>query len=534
MTHNILLRGGDLVDGTGAKSAFRADVLVAGERIAAIGLDIDVAESTEIIDVTGRVVCPGFIDLHSHADFTLIAFPGADSAIRQGITTVAVGNCGGGVAPSSKQFDVREVAFAFNSEWGIDIDWSGFGEYTTHLDGAAINVAPLVAHGAIRSAAMGLEARPATPAELASMETMLRAALDDGAFGMSTGLQYLPGSWASAAEIRSLVEIVGRSGRTYATHMRNRADSFMSSTREALDAAQRTDARLQVSHFAPRPYAPPAQVEGAFTLIDEAVAAGQPVGVDTFPEVWGPALLVDLFPADVMTGTVSAVLQRLSDESTRAHIDSYFDEGSAFLARVAGYEQIYLTGIGVASDRIGRSLTELAATAGKTVGQASCDILLEAAHHYRAVGVRHIYATEDDLRRTLQLPYCSIESDGIVTSGEGADCPLTWNASSYGYTARVLEHYVGNERFFKLEEAIHKMTQLPAEALGLESRGVLAVGNHADIVVFDPESISDRTTPDDMARHPVGIEHVLVNGHLAIGRSLESGPPVRAGRLLQP
>lgn len=534
MTHSILLRGGHLVDGTGTTPGARADVLVQGELIAAIDQHIDVGESTEIIDATGRVVCPGFIDIHSHADFTLIAFPGADSAIRQGITTVAVGNCGAGVAPTSKQFDVRDVAFAFISEWGIDIDWSGFGDYTTNLDGAAINVAPLVAHGAIRNAVMGLEARPATPAELERMEDMLRAALDDGAFGMSTGLQYLPGSWASAAEIRALVEIVGRSGRTYATHMRNRADSFISSTKEALDAADRTDARLQLSHFAPRPYAPPAQTDGAFTLIDRAVAAGRPVGIDTFPEVWGPALLVDLFPAEVMTGTVSEVLQRLSDESTRTHIDAYFDEGSAFLARVAGYEQIYLTGIGVAADRIGQSLTDLAATAGKTIGQTSCDMLLEADHQYRSVGIRHIYATEDDLRRTLQLPYCSIESDGIITSGEGVDCPLSWNASSYGYTARVLEHYVDHERFFTLEEAIHKMTQLPALALGLGSRGVLAVGNNADIVVFDPETITDRTTPDDMARHPKGIDHVLVNGHIAIGRSVGNGHPVRAGRLLQP
>lgn len=530
MSQKTLISGGTVIDGTGT-GAVVADVLLEGDTIASIGNHLTSDHNTRVIDASGQTVCPGFIDLHSHADFTLVAFPGADSAIRQGITTVAVGNCGGGVAPATERWDVRKVAFAYSSDWGAEIAWSGFGDYTSYLDGAAVNVAPLVAHGALRNATMGLEPRPATPQELAHMEHLLTEALDEGAVGMSSGLQYLPGSWASHEEIRSLVEKVGARGRVYATHMRNRADSFADSTREALQAAQDTGARLQLSHFAPRPYAPRAQVEAAFEMVANAVAAGAPVGIDTFPEVWGPALLVDLFPAEIMTGTSNEVLARLAEPSTRTAVDRFFEAGAAFLVRVAGYEEIYLSGLPEPAGRVGQSLSELADAAGTSIGQLSCDLLLEAGDLYRTVGIRHIYASEADLRRTLKLPYCSVESDGIVTPGEGSACPLSWNASSYGYTARVLEHYVREQGFLTIEDAIHKMTQLPAHALGLRSRGTVAAGKHADIVIFDSATITDATTPDDMARHPRGIETVIVNGRIAVSKGDPSG---LHGRLLGP
>jgi len=528
---SLLIRGGTVVDGSGS-AAYRADVLVEEDTISAVSPDLAVGSDTRVIQAAGKIVCPGFIDLHSHADFTLLAFPGADSALRQGITTVAVGNCGGGVAPASDRWDVREVAFAFSSEWGVPLDWSTFGEYTRRLDGAAINVAPLVAHGAIRSAAMGLAQRAASPAEVEVMEDLLRSSLAEGAFGMSTGLQYLPGSWASRDEIRSLVSIVGETGRTYATHMRNRADQFADATIEAITTAEHTGAHLQLSHFAPRPYAPPEQVDAAFAAVAEAVAGGQAIGIDTFPEIWGPALLVDLFPAEVMKGSLEEVLDRLGEESVLTSIDKHFESKVSFLARIAGYGEIYLSGMPKPDDRIGLSLGELADRTRRSVGRLSSALLREAAELYRTVGIRHIYATESDLRRTLELPYCSVESDGIVTTGEGSECSLSWNASTYGYTARVLEHYVRGEGFLTLEDAIRKMTALPAQALKLRSRGTLQPGNYADVVVLDLDTIEDRTTPDDMARYPAGIELVLVNGKVAYQGPGDTG--FRHGRLLAP
>jgi N-acyl-D-aspartate/D-glutamate deacylase len=530
MTRNTLLRGGTVVDGTGSP-AFDADVLIRNDRVAAVGRDLP-DDDVRVIDVNGRVVCPGFIDLHSHADSTLLAFPEADSAIRQGITTVAVGNCGGGVAPTSPHDDVREIAFAHNSDWGIELDWSSFGGYTAHLDGCAINVAPLVAHGAIRNAAMGLAPRPATTREIDAMAEALRNALDDGAFGMSTGLQYAPGMWAEPDEISSLVSIVGGMGRMYATHMRNRADSFAASTQEAIEAAAGTGAHLQLSHFAPRPYAPRQQVAEAFEAVAEAESSGQSVGIDTFPEIWGPGLLIDLFPSEVLAGSAMDVLTRLSGKGARQAVDDYFEAQTSFLSRIAGYDEIYISGTPQSAELVGRSLTDIASHAGASVGSVSCDLLLAAGELFRAVGIRHIYATEPDLRMTLGLPYCSVESDGIVTSGEGPDCPLTWNASSYGYTARMLGHYVRNEQFFTIEEAVRKMTLLPASALGLRDRGEVTAGFYADLVVFDPETVLDLTSPDDVARHPAGIDLVIVNGEAAVSHG--SASATHHGRLLQP
>jgi N-acyl-D-amino-acid deacylase len=509
-----LISGGTIVDGTGHRR-FVGDLLIEGDQILEIRPDIAPPPDAEVLDASGKVVSPGFVDLHSHADYTLLAFPSADSAIRQGITTVSVGNCGGGVAPASTHHDVTRVAFAYNSAWGVELSWESFGEFSGRLDGAGVNVAPLVPHGAIRNAVMGLAPREATTSELATMRDLLVEALDAGAFGMSTGLEYLPGQWASVSEIRSLVSVVGEAGGMYATHIRNRSDSYAASTLEALDTSRDTGARVQLSHFAPRPNTPRSLVDHAFSLMDAAVEEGQPIGIDTFPERWGPALLVDLFPPELMEGSPNSVLARLTDPTIRRAVDSHFADQASFLARVAGYGEIYLSGMPEPTNRVGSSLSELAARAGTTVGLMSCDLLLEASALYRSVGIRHIYATESDLRMTLERPYCSIESDGIVTPGEGKECPLTWNASSYGYTARVLEYYVRDEGFFTLEEAVHRMAGLPARSLGLDRRGTLQVGNFADVVVFDPLTISDTTTPDDVAHHPAGIDAVIVNGALA-------------------
>lgn len=527
----ILLENARLIDGTGA-AAVPADILVVDGVVATIGRKLEAPVDCLIIDVADRVVTPGFIDLHSHADMTLIAFPSADSALRQGITTVATGNCGGGVAPLADRSAVNDVAFAYDPSWEIDIDWSGFGGYTSHLDGAGVNVAPLVPHGAVRNAAMGLAARASTAGELDSMCSILSEALDDGAFGLSTGLEYQPGQWATPGEISALVALVGARGRTYATHMRGRADEFETATREALDAAAETDAHLQLSHFAPRPHASPTARRGGFAAVIEAADAGRRVGVDTFPEIWGPALLIDLFPEWVFDGTVAEVLARLADSDLTSTYEKHFDETPGFLARASGYDRIHVTSTPFPASWSGRSLVEVAADLETSVAAAAQKVLVAAQDQYRSVAIRHIYATDDDLEATMRLPYCSIASDGIVTPGEGHSCPMHWNASSYGYVARTIEHHVLGNQLFSLEEAVRRMTALPASQLGINDRGVIKAGAAADLVVIDLENLHDRTTPDDMARHPTGVDYVIVNGGIAVADGVLS--PDRHGNRLRP
>lgn len=510
MTERLVIRGGLVVDGTGAPGR-QADLVVDGDTIVFVGTAPEVDGNAITIDATGAVVSPGFIDLHTHADYSILAFPSADSAIRQGITTIAVGNCGGGVAPISENHDIRPVAFAFLPEWGVENSWRSFPEYLEQLGGLGVNVAALVPHGALRNAVIGMTPRPASAVELGTMERMLAEAMEDGAVGMSTGLQYRPGCWAPADEIRSLVEIVGRHGGTYATHMRDRSENYVSAITEAVRATAGTGAHLQLSHAVARPNAPASEIEAALATMNDVDGR---FGVDTFPEPWGPGLLVDLFPTELMEGETEEVLARLADPTARAEMEAFVDAGASFLARVAGYDEIFLSWVPGRPDLNGVSLGELDA-----VGSFCCDVLVEAGVRMREVGIRHIYANDPEIDRILALPFCSVASDGIVTSGEDSDCSLLWSASTYGYTARLLEHYVRGRHFLTLEEAVQKLTKLPADALGLYDRGAIAPGKRADLVIFDPEGIRDRSTPVAMARHPAGIKTVVVNGCIAFDGS---------------
>jgi len=506
----ILVRGGTVVDGTGGP-ARRADVLLRDGRIAALGA-LDPPPGARVLDAEGLAVAPGFVDLHTHADFTLLAFPDAASAVRQGVTTVVVGNCGGGVAPCSPEHDFRRTAFAYSSGWGVEVTWTSVDEYLETLGGKGVNVAALVPHGSVRNAVMGLDARPPEAAELDRMRGLAREGLEAGAIGVSTGLEYQPGSRAATDELAAFCALAAERNGVHATHMRNRAERFAAATEEALEIARRTGVRTQLSHVAPRPYAPPAQTEAAFAAVERARAEGRAVYVDTFPETWGPGTLADLFPPEITQGRPAEVLARLQDPRARRAVEEHFAAGQNFLVRAGGYEQIFISSSPVRPELTGRSLAELAREAGASPGSWACDALLEAGSLLMSVGIRHVYATEPDLDRVLALPYCGLGSDGVVTDGEGAECLFPWNASTYGYAARTLEHYVRERGLLTLEEAVRRLAALPAEAMGLRDRGLLREGYAADVVVFDPARIHDRTTPEDVARHPEGVAHVLVNG----------------------
>ena len=507
MTSRTVIKGGLVIDGTGSPRR-PGDVVIEENMIVAVGLSGDEHSDATVIEAGGQVIAPGFIDLHTHADYSVLAFASADSALRQGITTIAVGNCGGGVAPIADQHDIRPVSFAYRAEWGVEPTWRSFPEYLEKLDGLGVNVAAMVPHGALRNAVMGVVQRPATPAELSEMVGMLDAAMQAGAVGISTGLQYRPGCWAPESEIRRLVEVVGSYEGIYASHIRDRSNNYSAAIAEAMTAATGTGAHLQLSHVAARPNAPRVEIDAAMSLMTHPTT--DRFGVDTFPEPWGPGLLVDLLPPELMEGDTTDVLARLSNPASRSEMEAYVDAKASFLAQVAGYSDIYLSWVPDRPDLLGFSLG-----AADTVGAFCCDILLEAGTKLREVGIRHIYADSPIIDSILALPFCTIASDGIVTSGEDEDCPLLWSASSYGFTARLLEHYVRERNSLSLEEAVEKLTSLPAAALGLGDRGVIAPGKKADLVLFDPDTIHDRSTPTLMARHPTGIHTVIVNGIVA-------------------
>jgi N-acyl-D-amino-acid deacylase len=273
-------------------------------------------------------------------------------------------------------------------------------------------------------------------------------------------------------------------------------------------------------------------IERAFEAIETANREGLRVGVDTFPEVWGPGLLMDLFPQEVMRHDLSEVLRLLRDPGARRVVAEHFARADSFLVRAAGYEHIYLSANPLHPQLAGRSLTDLAAAAGTALWEWSTDMLLAAGTRMSSVCIRHVYATEDHLRRVLRLPYCSLGSDGLVVSGEGSDSASPISASAYGYAARTLEHYAGRLGLLSLEGAIRRLTSLAADAAGLGERGRLQPGAAADVVVLDLERLHDRSSPEDPARHPVGIDWVFVSGQPVVSAGASTG--VRPGSALRP
>jgi N-acyl-D-aspartate/D-glutamate deacylase len=524
MQADLIIRNGTLIDGTGAE-AFNGDLAVSNGVIEIVG-DASEFGSETIWDATGKVVCPGFIDIHSHSDFTLLANRNAESGIRQGITTVVTGNCGHGPAPAHDCALAKGNTLGFNEGWGVDFSWHSFDEYlaTLFTPGVAINTAPLVPHGTVRLAIMGYADRPATKREIADMQALVDDAMSAGAAGFSTGLEYSPGQYATRDELIALSEPAAKRGGFYASHIRNRGDTFVEAVEEALGIARDAGLPAQLSHLAPRPYADP----GAFDQVLERIydardREGMRIGIDTFPDRWGPGPVVTLLPPWVYEGPHGDVLARLNAGDTADRCRPYVSSPDNYLLRLGGFECFYLTCSKAHPEMVGKSFADIAAHFGLDYTDTIMKLVLDDEEDFYNVMLRHIYADAADLDRLLAQPICSLESDGAVAAPYGVLENFVMNRSSYCYTVRFLGEYVTDRGLFTLEEGIRKMTSLPADSAGLGDRGRLRAGHAADIVVFDPGSMTDNSTDSNPRAHPDGIELVLVNGEVVLADGRHTG-----------
>ena len=517
---DLLIRGGTVIDGTGAP-AVRADVAVTNGRITDVGAFTG-RRAMRMIDARDKVVAPGFIDIHSHSDESMLINSAMESALHQGVTLVVCGNCGGSAAPlrglAAVEAD-REYA-----RLGITRTWSSFYEYTGAVEenGSAINLCSFVGHGTLRMCVMGADARPPTQAELAEMRALLGRAMDEGAIGLASGLIYPPSAYGTEDELASLCEVVSAHGGLYASHIRDEGAKLLEAVEENLEIGRRSKVRVQLSHHKASGRKNWGKVRESVERIEAARQAGVDVQADQYPYTASSTGLAVTIPNWVHEGGSAKLTERLRDPAVRLRIR---DEGTE---TGRAWDRIVIARARHRPEYSGRSVADLATAAGKDPLEWACDTLVE---HDGAVDIIHHSMSEDDVRYVMAQPWIAIGSDSRANAPYG---PLSFgkpHPRSYGTFPRVLGHYARDEKVITLEDAVRKMTTLSARHLRVQDRGEIRVGAWADLVVFDPGRVTDVATFDDPHRYPEGIEYVVVNGELAV--ELGETTALRAGRFLR-
>lgn len=523
------LRGARVVDGTG-RGAFTATVVIEGDTIVGVESRTDaVPDSVPAADVAGAVVCPGFIDVHSHADNApLLAGDGTDtSKIEQGVTTEVTGNCGFSLAPHLGEHEQALERLAGRLFPPMEWNWSSFASYLAVLDdaGYVTNQAPLVGHHALRIAAMGM--RDATPddAELRTMCGLLEASMTAGAFGLSSGLIYPPGVFSTPAELAALAAVLPTTG-VYATHMRGESVRLLDSLREAVEVAERSGRRVHVSHLKAAGRGQWGSMGAALAILDAARARGFDLGQDIYPYTAGSTMLTAALPPWCQEGGDAAVLQRLADPQMRArlHADMAVDDGSwENHVASAGWDGVVIASS--ASHRFdGRSLAAIAEGLGVVPTDALIEVLLTEQLQVSMI----VHAMDEaDLELALAHPCTVVGSDGLPPGTGGRPHPRT-----YGTFPRILARYVRERSVLDLETAIHRMTGLPAHRFHIPGRGIVSPGAVADLVVLDVGTVQDTATFAAPIARPAGVGTVIQAGVVTVNEGRWLG--TRHGQRLRP
>ncbi len=518
---DLLLSGGTLVDGTGAPRRL-ADVGIRGKRVVAVG-DLQRHEAQRRLDVSGLFVAPGFIDLHAHSEVTLLVDPRAASKVRQGITTEISGQCGLSAAPLLGE--AREEFRVWAARLGVEPNWNSLENFFEILEsqGLALNFGTLTGHGNLRNAAMGSAAKAPTPAELDAMAAMLGQSLEQGALGLSSGLFYTPGSYAGVEEMAALAKVVAAHGGLYATHIRNEGRNLETAMQEAMAVAQSCGVPVQISHLKLACRDHWGQAERVLAYLDTARAEGLDLGWDQYPYTAAATTLAAAVPPQFHAGGTTALLQRLQDPQERAQITHAIrtdvDGDWENLTADSGWDRIVLSFHPTRPDLAGWTIADIAAAGEADPLETALDLILDTEAQAQIVD---FCMDERDVATILSHPSTIIVTDAeaLATDGplsEGAPHPRT-----YGTYPRVLARYVREQALLTWEDAIHKMTGLPAARLGLRDRGSVREGAFADLVIFDPDTIADTATYARPHQYPEGIDHVLVNGRFVVSDGMQT------------
>ena len=524
-----LIRNGVLIDGAGAPRT-GGDLVLDGETIAAAGSVENGAGFDRVIDAAGLVVAPGFIDTHSHSDLELLVNPYIEAKVRQGVTTELLGQDGISMAPLPRRYIApwrKNLAGLEGESDTLSWEYETTEAYLRALEGKGVglNESYLIPHGNVRMEAMGLDNRLPTADELGRMLEIAWREMEAGAFGLSTGLIYMPCGYAGTEELIALCKVVAEFDGVFAVHQRSEADAILNSMREVIRIGRASGVRTHFSHFKICGRKNWPLIDKALALLDSARQQGIRISFDQYPYVAGSTMLSVILPPWAHDGGTEKLLQRLRCRQDRRLMARDIEAGlpgwDNFID-FAGFQGIYITSVRTEANRalIGKSLLELGALRGVEPLQAAFDLLLEEEN---AVGMVDFYGLEEHVTRFLCRPEQNVCTDGLLG---GRPHPRV-----FGSFPRVLGKYVREERALTLEAAIHKMTGKPAQVFGFARRGLLRPGYFADVVVFNPDTIADRGTFADPAQFPAGIEHVWINGRQVV----ESGVyrPACAGQVLR-
>jgi N-acyl-D-amino-acid deacylase len=528
-TFDLIIRGGDVIDGSGAPARV-ADVGVRAGRIEAVG-DLRSAAAAEECDARGRIVAPGFVDVHTHSDLACFLDSGSEAvrlaSVRQGVTTEIVGNCGWTPFPAvpERRQQIRDhVASVFGPAART---FDSLAEYREELSAQSlpVNLAPLVGHGTIRAAVLGLlQVRADAPAA-AQMRRLLEQALDEGAFGLSSGLVYPPGVYSDPDELVDLGGIVAARGRVYTTHMRNEMDRGIEAVDEAIGVAQHTGVRTQLSHLKVAGKEQWGTVDRILARISRARAGGLDVVGDAYPYTAASTLLRALLPPWVNAGGVEHMLERLADRAIRDRIAREYETGipgwQNFVA-ASGWDGIVIASAAGRPDLEGRSLSDLARESGLTPAELASRLIIECRGEI--VVILHMMAGVDV--ETL------LDDSGVLIGSDAIPLPGAAHPRNAGTFARVLAREVRARGRADLPGLVHRMAAVPAERFGLRQRGRLEAGWVADVVVLDAERVRDRADYTASLLTPEGVGDVIVSGVAVIRGGDATG--ARPGRVLEP
>jgi N-acyl-D-amino-acid deacylase len=530
---DLVVRGGIVYDGTGRPPDI-GDVAIRGDRITTVG-DVGRLAAPHVIDADGLAVAPGFINMMSWSNESLIEDGASQSEIRQGVTLEVMGE-GWSMGPLTDEMKAEvERRGAGNPLVEYSVEWTTLGEYLGWLErrGVSPNVASFVGASTVRIHAMGYKARPATEEELGRMRELVREAMAEGALGVASALIYPPATFSTTEELVALAGVAAEFGGMYASHIRSEGAALIEAVEELLEIARLANVRAEIYHLKASGRTNWPKMDGAIEMIEAARATGHAVTADAYPYTFSGTGLDACVPPWAHEGGFDVFLTRLRDPATRARIlegmrssssqwENPFLETAPDAIVVTGFRQDALRHL------TGMTLAEVASLRGTTPEETVLDLLVEDDNN---VGALYFAMAEDDVRKVLSLPWVSFCSDEESQAPEGIFLKAAPHPRAYGAFARVLGTYVRDERILPLEEAIRRMTTLPAENLRLDGRGMLREGAYADVVVFDPVEVRDHATPDDPHRYSTGVRHVLVNGTPVVSEGEHTG--ARPGRFVR-